>query len=173
MRRVPAVAMPVLLGGLGAGAALLFTNLDRALVLDVYLVFLGAVLLQALARATGGATRAGGPSAFEDTLRRAAAPSQQPERLARLRSLVSLATATAGDFHHGLRPLLREAAAHALSARDGIDLDHEPERVAASLGAEAWSLLDAPRPEGDDRFARGPSLAALFRTTAAIERIQP
>jgi hypothetical protein len=173
VRQALAVAMPVLLGGLGAGAALLFTNLDRALVLDVYLVYLGAVLLQALARATGGATRAGGPSDFEDTLRRAAPGWQQPERLARLRSLVSLATATAGDFHHGLRPLLLGAAAHAVSARDGIDLAHEPERAAAALGPEAWRLLDAPRPEGDDRFARGPSLAALSQTTATIERILP
>jgi hypothetical protein len=172
-RTALAVASSLVLGGLAAGAALLFTNLDRVLVLDVYLVYLGAVVLQALARSTGGAARPGGPSAFEEALRPRRATEEQPERLLRIRSLVSLATATAGDFHHGLRPVLREAAAHALSARHGLDLDADAERAAEALGPEAWHLLAAARPAPTDRFAPGPSPAELARAVGTIERIAP
>jgi hypothetical protein len=160
-------------GALAAAALLLFSNLDRALVLDVYLVYLGAVALQALARATRAATRRRGGSAFDEALRRSRRQEEPPERLIRLQGLVSLATATAGDFHHGLRPPLREAAAHALAIRFGVELDADERRAAELLGQEAWALLGTNAPRPANRFAAGPSLASLSRTVAAIERIAP
>lgn len=168
--RLLGTALTVALGGLAAGALLLFSNLDRALVLDLYLVFVGAVALHSLARVTGAAVRPAGASAFEDALRRGSDGAERPERLVRLQGLVSLSTATAGDFHHGLRTPLREAAAHALSTRHGIDLDADARRAEEVLGAEAWALLGSEM-QAPDRFAPGPSPAAISRTVAAIERI--
>jgi hypothetical protein len=171
--RVLGIVTALVLGGLAAVAALLFSNVDRALVLDVYLVFAGAVALQGLARATGATTRRRGSSAFEDALPRDVPPAEHPERLHRLEGLVSLATATAGDFHRGLRHPLREAASHALESRFGIGLDADAARAEEALGAEARRLLAGQTPPPAERFASGPSLAALSRTVDAIERIAP
>ncbi|HVM17581.1 MAG TPA: hypothetical protein VM290_08385 [Gaiellaceae bacterium] len=170
MLRWLGAAAALLFGAAAAAALLLFSNVDRALVLDVLLVYAGAVLLQALARAAVAATR-GGPSVFPAAPRRRSAVADRPDRLLRLEGLLALATAAAGDFHHGLRPPLRHAAADALAARHGVDLDADDGRARRLLGDEAWELLRADRPEPPDRFARGPSLDQIERTVAAIERI--
>lgn len=163
----------VVVGGLVAALLFLFGGLDRALVLDAYLVYAGAVALAALSRATGEATRPGGPSRFEAALRRRRPVAGRPDALLRLEGLVSLATATAGDFHHGLRPQLAAAAAHRLESRLGADPAAEPERAAEALGPEAWELLRPDRKPPADRFASGPGIGTLSRAAAAIERIEP
>jgi hypothetical protein len=169
--RLLGILVTLVAGGLVAGSLLLFSELDRALVLDAYLVLVGAVALNALARSTAAATSSSGPSAFDEALRPRRAGVEPPERLLRLEGLVSLSSAAAGDFHFGLRPHLREAAAARLLSHRGVHLDTEPERAAAVLGADAWELVRPDRPVPADRFNPGPSPAALARAVEAIERI--
>jgi hypothetical protein len=169
--RLLGTGVTLLLGGLAAASLLLFTGLDRALVLDAFLVFAGAVVLLALARATGAATRSGGRSAFDAALRHAQPAEGRPERLRRLEGQVYLATTTASDFYFGLRPQLRDAAAHRLRTRLGIELDAQPERAARALGSEAWALLRPDRGPPEERFGPGVPAPALRRVVDAIERI--
>lgn len=79
--------------------------------------------------------------------------------------------ASAYDFDAALRPRLTRVAAARLLDRAGIDLYAEPDRAAAALGSDAWTLLDPSRPGVADRTVPGPDRARLVRVLEAIERI--
>jgi hypothetical protein len=72
-----------------------------------------------------------------------------------------------GQFHHRLRPALRQIADERLRAHHGIGIDDPG--AADRLGPEAWALLGPDRRPPEDRRAPGPDEAAMVRVLAAIE----
>jgi hypothetical protein len=163
-----------LFGGI-AGAAVLATLIlittlavvpDQAEVAaDVYLLFLGGLILLGLVVLTGrsGEQR---ESPFDvDRRARRRPPAVLPE-LDRLGRELSLGTQSAFDFHVRLRPVLREIADARLAAR-GRRLEDAEEL----LGPEAWDLIRPDRPAPDDRHAPGADPAAVRRFVDALERI--
>lgn len=144
---------------------------DRSLVLDAYVLFVGALTLLLFVHATRTALPAGGGSAFEPALRPVRRPAARPDELVRLESQVALAAETAFDLHYRLRPILREIAAHRLSLLRGIDLDANPEAARSLVGRSAWELVRPDREPPADRLAPGPPLDELAAALDDLERI--
>jgi hypothetical protein len=145
---------------------------DRAVVLDLYLLFLGALALGMLVHATVRAQPPAGSSPFEAALRggrRVREPT--PEEFERLEAAVLLAKETASDLHFRLRPILVEIARERLFSRQGVDLDASPSRARAILGATAWELLRPDREPPTDRLAPGASQAELRDVVDAVGKI--
>ena len=161
--------LTALLGGVAAAVSLVFLSERRGLVLDVYLLFLGATALRALVRVTTEAHRRRARSDYEDALRRPAGKHDPRPQLARLEGQVALATESA-FYLHRLRPLLQEIAAHRLGARHGIRLEDE-RRARAALGDEAWQLLRPGRQLEGDPLGPGLSARELGEVVGALERI--
>jgi hypothetical protein len=143
-----------------AGIAALAGSGVNAIVLDVYLLCIGAVVLLALVRVTRASAVAPRTSAFDAAL--AAMRRSPPEsgELTLVREL-ELSTYNALHFHARLRPLLRNIAAHRLRARYGVELDAEAARARELVGKEAWDVVRPDRPPPHDRMAAGPTLAEL------------
>jgi hypothetical protein len=132
---------------------------------DVYLIFLGGLILLGLVVFTGrsGERR---ESPFDAVRRpRRRTPPVLPE-LDRLSRELSLGAQSAFDFHVRLRPVLREIADARLSARGRRLEDAE-----ALLGPEAWDLVRPDRPAPTDRHAAGADPDAVRRLVEALERI--
>lgn len=129
-------------------------------ILAGYALALAAILLTGLT-ASITASRHDAPSRFEAELARRRVPPTRPPELVRVERELTLASAHALQFHHRLRPLLREVAL----ARLGRDFG--PERLAPST----WDLLrpDAGPPTDPDKT--GPSLASLTRVIDELERL--
>lgn len=143
---------------------------DRARAADVYVLFLGALLLLALARVTAEGRRRARPSLLDRDEGRSDAPGQLPE-LARIEREVVLGTAREFDLYMRIRPLLHDVAEHRLWSRHGMDLESEPERAREVLGAEAWDLVKPERPAPNSRFKQGLDLAGLSRVVDTIEGV--
>jgi len=160
---------------LGAAAVAVLTAIvrpgDRLLVLDVFLLFLGALVLVLLVAATARALPRGSRSTLEQALRRPSRAPARPAALLTLERRVLLATETALEVHYRLRPVLREIAAYRLSAHRGIELDRDPEAARMVLGPEAWELVRPGRPHPTDRLGRGRPLAELRAVVDALETI--
>ncbi|MEB3214606.1 MAG: hypothetical protein VKL39_24870, partial [Leptolyngbyaceae bacterium] len=90
----------------------------------------------------------------------------RPRDLVLLEGLVLGGTDSERAADLRLRPRLRRLARHVLRNQHGIDLDREPERAAAAVGA-SWWLLD-PTVEG-----RTPELDELEALVTALEGGQP
>jgi hypothetical protein len=159
---------------LGAGPLLFvvaFKPSDRALALDVYLLYLGAVLLLALVQATRETERPDPFGPFARALVRRAPRRERLQQLTRQEREVALSVDASFDLHVRLRPTLRLIAAHRLAAQRGIDLDREPERAREVLGDETWELVREDREPPEDRFARGIPVDRLENVVEALERI--
>lgn len=154
----------------GAGIGLLVRPDARALVLDVYALTLGGIVLLALVRLTRLLAPVGGASAFERALEAMRPAPDRPAELALERD-VELSRVSAFHLHVRLRPVLREIAAHRLSARYGIELDREPGRAQDLVGAQAWELVRPDRALPADRLAAGPSLRSLGEAVDELERL--
>lgn len=162
-------AVAAALAATGAlGVALALRPGDRALAVDVYLLFAGAVALIAVLALTLAPYAREEPSAL-DRRPPLPPPDRRPRDLVRLEREIELATQTAFDAHYRLRPTLRPIAETRLRAR-GVDLDSAP-GTEALLGPEAWELVrpDRPRPRRHD--APGPTLAAIDAAVAALEEL--
>jgi hypothetical protein len=140
---------------------------DRSRALDVYMLFLGAVLLLLLARATADRGRRWKP--IPPRSERNSNP-RLPE-LVRIEREVMLATGSGFDRQMRVGPLMRDIARHQLWTRRGVELEEEPERARELLGEEIWSLLRAGRPEPNSRYAPGADLAELRQMLARIEKV--
>jgi hypothetical protein len=139
---------------------------DRARALDVFVLFLGAVLLLAFARMTAGPrTKAPVPRPPEQ------AESARLPELARIEREVVLAAGSAFDQHVRISPLLRDIAQHRLWTHRGIDLGEQPERAQEALGPELWDLVRPERPNPNSRWSRGLDLAGLSRLVDEIEKV--
>jgi hypothetical protein len=150
---------------------LAFRPVRPALVLDGYVLVLGALGLAALVRTTRHAQPAGGAPAFERALRRPAPEAKRPPELAKLEREVTLARGSAFYLHVRLCPVLREIAAERLRERRGVDLALHPEAARAALGEPLWELVRPDRPAPDDRDAPGLPLPRLAEAVDAVERI--
>lgn len=142
---------------------------ERTRALDVYVLYLGALALLALARATAAA---GGGDAVDFAGREAGAapPSRLPE-LARVEREVVLSTGSEFDQQLRVRPLLRDVAAHRLWTRRGVDLEENPERARELLGPDVWELIKSGPPDADRRYWRGLDLAGLGGIVDQIEAL--
>ena len=161
----------VLGGGLVAGVAAFLTPVGEGLVLDVFLLYLGAVTLLALVRATSVAQPGSHGSPFDRALRPVRPQRERPHQLVRLEQRLALALTTAFDAHYRLRPIVREIAAQRLWARHAVDLDDDPDRAEALLGAGVWELARPDRPPPREPFAPGPGAGGIEQVIAKLEQV--
>jgi len=138
---------------------------DRSKVLDVYLLYLGAVLLLVLARLTA-------PEKGRTTIppKKEKTDTRLPE-LVRIEREVVLATGSGFDRQMRVGPLMRDIARYKLWTRRGIDLQEQPERARELLGDELWGLLRAGRPEPNLRYAPGATIAEIRQMLERIEKV--
>lgn len=174
MRRSRDLVKPVLAGVLGAVglvAALVVRPGDAGLAAEAYVLFLGALGVGLLARATSRSFAAPTDSQLELALRRPQRKEQQrvPE-LERLERELEMATESAFDVHYRLRPIFREIAQSRLG-RSAVELDADPRRAEELLGPDAWAFVrpDAARPA--DHHAPGANLAEIERAVEALEAL--
>jgi hypothetical protein len=159
-------------GALVLLACILLLPGRRVVALDTFVLFLGALGLAGGTRATRTATPDVHAPVLDDTLDDPLDPlPERPAELARLEREVYLSLGSSFYLHHRLRPLLREAAAHRLLLRHGVDAERRPDAAKAIVGDRAWAWLRADRPEPTDRWAPGPPLGELRDLIDAIERI--
>src|SRR6266542_7085503 len=143
---------------------------DRTRAADIYILFLGALLLLALVRVTAEGRRKARPSLLDLDEERSTPPGQLPE-LARVEREVVLGTAREFDLHLRIRPLLRDVAEQRLWRIHGIDFEREPDRAREVLGEEAWELVKPDRPAPNARFRQGLDLPGLTRVVDTIEEV--
>jgi hypothetical protein len=172
MKRLTALATPIVLASVLLGGALFLFPGRRDTSLDVYILFLGALGLFVAVRAT----RAASPDVHEPSLAVELedpldVPPQRPRELERLEREVYLSLGSSFYLHHRLRPVMREIAAHRLLRKHGIELDRRPDVSRRLLGEQAWEWLRPDRPEPRDRWASGPPIAELRGVVDALERI--
>jgi len=136
--------------------------------LDVLVVYLAAVGLAALVRRLSLLAPPVGRSVIETLLRTHRPTRQRPPALARVERKVELGVEHAVDLHAGLAPLLREVAGPLLLLR-GVDAEREPERAAALLGDEAWTLIRPDAPFPDQPLAHGMPSAVLDDLLTRLE----
>lgn len=170
-RRIGGAIAAALVGAVPLVVFLVVVPGSRAIALDVYLLYLGAVLMLALVQATRETERPDPHAPFARALVRRPRPRERLHQLTRQEREVGLSVDAAFDLHVRLRPTLRMVARHRLAARRGIDLDRQPERSREVLGEEAWELVRPERPPPDDRFARGIPLDRLRTIVESLERI--
>lgn len=168
-RHLVGAAIAGVLGALPTLAVGISRPGDRALALDVYLLYLGGVLLLALVQATRNAQPPDPHSPFARELARRPKPRERLGELVRQEREVGLAMDAAFDLHVRLRPTLRAIAEHRLAARRGVGLDEQPERARELLGDDMWELVRVDREPPEDRFAKG---IPFERLRAAAERLE-
>lgn len=157
--------------GIAAGVVAIARPGDRDLVLDAYLLFVGALALLILVRVTSVALPRTGRSLFADALREVPVATARPAELETLERRLLLATETAFEVHYRLRPLLREIAAHRLASHRGIDLDGDPDAARDALGPEAWELVRPDREPPAERLGPGHPLSRIRAAIEALERV--
>lgn len=139
---------------LAVGVEFVVAHLLGATVALVYALVLGGALLVLLLRRLRSAL----PAAvrFE---RLTARPARETEPIGQLRSIerdVRLSMANCHDLHFSLRPVVREIVSVRLSRLHGVDLDREPERAEALIGAgKIWELVRPDREAPADRRSHG------------------
>ena len=153
-----------------AGIAALASSGVHAIVLDVYLLSIGAVILLALVRTTRAHAPQQRDSAFDATLAAMRKVPADSGELALVRQL-ELSTYNAFHFHSRVRPLLRDIAAHKLRSRYGLELDVEPVRARELVGAQAWEVVRPDRPPPADRMAAGPTFDEMRIVVDELETI--
>lgn len=153
-----------------AGVAAIASSGAHAIVLDVYLLCIGAVILLALVRSTRAQAPAQRTSPFDAALAAMRRPPAEMSEPALVREL-ELSTYNAFHFYARLRPLLRDVAAHRLRSRYGVELDAEPVRARELVGSEAWDVVRPDRRPPADRLASGPTLGELRVVVDELEAI--
>lgn len=153
-----------------AGIAALAGSGVNAIVLDVYLLCIGAVVLLALVRVTRVSAMTPRTSAFDAALAAMRRPPPESGEPTLVREL-ELSTYNAFHFHARLRLLFRDIAAHRLRAHYGVELDAEAARARELVGKEAWEVVRPDRPPPADRMAAGPTLAELDVVVDELEAL--
>lgn len=168
-RRLLGAAAAALVGALPFGLVVLLRRGVADVALDVYLLYLGAVLLLAFVQATRDAAPPDRHAGFARALSRRPRSRERLTELTRQEREVALSIDAAYDLHARLRPMLRLIAAHRLASRRNLDLDRDAERARAILGDDLWEIVRADRPPPDDRFAPG---VPRERLRAIIDRLE-
>jgi hypothetical protein len=171
VRRFLRPAALAFLATVGVAVALAVRPGDRALSADVYLLFLGGLVLALLLRETGRLAPRLAPSELEVALRRRSLADERPPELARLEREVEMARQTTFDTYYRLRPTLREIARHRL-ARRGVDLDAPGGSAETLLGEDAWALVRPDLPRPSHHFAPGATLEQVDRALDSLERLR-
>jgi hypothetical protein len=153
-----------------AGIAVIASSGAHEIVLDVYLLCIGAVILLALVRATRAQAPPRRASSFDGAVAAMRRPAAETGDPALVREL-ELSTYNAFHFHARLRPLLRDVAAHRLRSRYAVELDAVPARARELVGTEAWDVVRPDRSAPGDRMAAGPTLADLRVVVEQLEAI--
>jgi hypothetical protein len=169
-----ATARTVITAALAGLAVLVFvlaaTSTPSGRAVDVYLLYVGGVVLLTLVAATSSVAGSEFRSEFDAALHAPPARPERPRELARLEREVYLAESSAFYLHYRLRPTLRVIAAQRLRDTRGIDLDGQPDAARDALGEPAWELLHAERP-APRRDARGTPIDRLREVVDGVERI--
>ena len=147
-----------------------FALVDTELTVRIWLLVVGALALLTLVSVTSLATRAT-PSMFERALVRTRVRDERPAELERLERRVSLATASAVDFHYRLRPELVAAAEGVLWREHGVELARQPERACELLPAHVWDVVRPDLEPPQESRAPGPPLEQIESVIAGIERM--
>jgi hypothetical protein len=158
-------ALLALLGAVPLVITVIVLPGDRPHAFDVYLLYLGAVLLFVLARVTSGV---GGRKPIP--LKKEQPSTRLPE-LVRIEREVVLATGSGFDRQMRVGPMMRDIARHRLWTRRGVDLDEQPERARELLGDQVWGLLRSGRPEPNLRYAPGADVGELRQILDRIEKV--
>jgi hypothetical protein len=166
VRLVWSIVILAVLGSIALVAALTVSPESAGGALDVFLLYLGALILLAVVVFTGRSGDNESDSAFDQARRPLRAePGPLPE-LERITRALSLGTQSAFDFHFRLQPLLREIAEARLAAR-GRRLE-DAERM---LGSDAWELVRPARGLPEDRHGPGADPDAVRRLVEGLEKI--
>ena len=104
---------------------------------------LGAVLAAAFVRLLVEREAAGTPGPYSEALSAGEHPMRPSNRLTELERSLDLATISAGDAHHVLRPLVVNIAGTWLEGTYGFGLDDR--RAATLLPADVWALASPDR----------------------------
>lgn len=156
------------LGAVVTLAAVFAAGAPRAPAADIFVLFLGALVMTGLLGWAWRASGAGRPSRYERALRRPPPrESTRPAALEQTERIVALGVDNGFDLRHRLRPRLEAVAAHRLAARRGLSLDSAEARTL--IGDELAELFHSGRPRPGDRFEPG---MPLDRQQAAIERLE-
>ncbi len=164
----PAVA--ALLGAIALGAALAVRPGDSSLAVEAFVLFVGAIAVAFLAKATSDTFDAAADSQLQLALRPPVRRLQRVGDLERLERELEMATESAFDVHYRLRPVFREIAVSRL-ARRAVELDAKGGNAEVLLGPDAWAFArpDAVRPS--DHYAPGAKIAEIERAVDALERL--
>jgi hypothetical protein len=162
------VAVAVATTGLAVGLGM--RPGDAGAAVEAYVLFLGAIGLALLAKATSGTFEPATASRVAVARDRKLRKDGRPADLVRVERELEMSTESAFDTYFRLRPILREVAATRL-ALSGVDLDAPGGRAEALLGPEAWELVkpDAERPA--DHYAPGVRLSAVAHALDAVEAL--
>ena len=135
----------------------------REIVLHAYVLVVGALVMLALVTATGEALPRRARSDLERALDDRGAGTRRLPELERMQREVTLAAASAYDFHYRLLPHLREIAEARLDRR-GLRL--APEHV-----GRWWDVLRPDREAPAEHFGGGIAEADLRALVDDLERI--
>jgi hypothetical protein len=164
------VVVAALAATVGVVAALVVAGSAGGRTLLAYVLFLGVLALLGLVARLRRALPPAAP--FEQLVPRAPAPDGPIAQLERMERLVSAAGWSQTELHFRLRPVICEVTASRLSRRYGVDLEHEPERARAIVGAgRLWELVRPDRPAPEDRYGRGWSRHELDTLFGELERL--
>jgi hypothetical protein len=158
------------LATIGLVVALFVRPSDANLAVEAFVLFIGALGMVLLVRATARLF----PPQTTSRIERPRRPRRKVKRLSelvRIERELEMATESAFDTHYRLRPLLRELAVARLAKR-GVELDGPGSRAAELLGPDAWELVrpDLTRPA--KHHAAGVHLATVERAVTALEQLR-
>ncbi len=132
-------------------------------------LLVGVALTAVFVRRLAARENAGPPGPFSQAMTERR---EQPvsNRLIELERSLDLATVSAGDAHHQLRPLVIDVAGTWLQGAHGIDL--EDARAAALLPPAVWALAAPLSGRPADPHAPGITLAALDALVSDMEALR-
>jgi len=160
----------VALAAIGLVLALNMRPSDANLAVEAFVLFVGALGMMLLVRATARLFPAQTVSRIELLSRPAKRKDKRLGELVRIERELEMATQSAFDTHYRLRPLLRELAETRL-AQHGVELDGPGGRAEELLGPDGWDLVrpDLVRPA--EHHAAGVRLATVDRAVTALEEL--
>jgi len=166
----PSAVFALVVASAGLGVGISVRPGDASLAVEAYVLFLGALGLVALTKATSNTFEPAAASRVRVPQSRSQRADSRPAELVRIERELEMATQSAFDTYFRLRPILRELASTRL-ALSAVDLDAPGGRAEALLGPEAWALVRADAVRPSDHYAPGVPLAVVTRAIDAVEAL--
>ena len=167
----PRLVAAVALASVGLAVGLVMRPGDAGAAVEAFVLFLGALGLALLAKATSGTFEPASASRVSVARDRQPRKDGRPADLVRIERELEMATQSAFDTYFRLRPIMRELASTRL-ALSAVDLDAPGGRAEELLGPEAWELVKPQAERPDDHYAAGVRLSAVARALDAVEALQ-